>query len=120
MKHGGPVNAHKQEAMSPCPKPRVRGYEKGGGVTLSRSETTTIPDHEGPRKDSDYYDYLSSAERAGSAVAGAVGGIGAGLGKRVLPEKKPKRKTDKERLLEKMRKTAKRAAASRVRKKAKE
>jgi len=94
-------------------KPRVRGYEKGGGVTLSRSETTIIPDYEGPRKDSDYYDYLSSAEKAGSAVAGAVGGIGAGLGKRVLPEKKPKRKTDKERLSEKMRKMAKRAAASR-------
>ncbi len=27
MKDGGPVNAHKQEAMSPCPKPRVRGYK---------------------------------------------------------------------------------------------
>lgn len=27
MKNGGPVNAHKQEAMSPCPKPRVRGYK---------------------------------------------------------------------------------------------
>lgn len=26
MKGGGPINAHKQEAMSPCPKPRVRGY----------------------------------------------------------------------------------------------
>tara|TARA_R100000742_G_C4249776_1_gene68220 strand:+ start:342 stop:623 length:282 start_codon:yes stop_codon:yes gene_type:complete len=84
-------------------KPRVRGYEKGGGVTLSGSETTIIPDHEGPRKDSDYYDYLSPAEKAGSAgsaIAGAVGGIGAGLGK-------PKRKTNKERLLEKMIKKAK-------------
>ena len=29
MKKGGPVNAHKQEAMSPCPKPRVRGYKYG-------------------------------------------------------------------------------------------
>jgi len=95
---GGGVNAHKEEAMKSPPKPRVRGYARGGSVKLSNAETTIIPDYEGPRTAGDYYDYLSSEEKAG---------IGSAIGKRVLPSKKLKKQTDQERLLKKMRKKGK-------------
>ena len=95
---GGGVNAHKEEAMKSPPKPRVRGYAKGGGVKLSNAETTIIPDYEGPRTAGDYYDYLSSEEKAG---------IGSAIGKPVLPSKKLKKQTDVERFLKKMRKKGK-------------
>ena len=95
---GGAVNAHKEEAMKSPPKPRVRGYAKGGGVTLTKSETSIIPDYEGPRKSGDYYDYLSAEEKAGI-------GSGLGKGKSVLPSKKSKKQTDKERLREKIKNT---------------
>ena len=77
---GGGVNAHKEEAMKSPPKPRVRGY------------------YEGPRTAGDYYDYLSSEEKAG---------IGSAIGKPVLPSKKLKKQTDVERFLKKMRKKGK-------------
>jgi hypothetical protein len=95
---GGAVNAHKEQAMTPPPKARVRAYGKGGGVNLTKSETTIISDLEGARKAGDYYDYLSPEEKAG---------IGSAIGKPVLPSKKPKQKTDKERLLEKVRRKGK-------------
>lgn len=93
---GGSVNAHKEEAMKSPPKPRVRGYSKGGSVKLSNAETTIIPDYEGPRTAGDYYDYLSSEEKAG---------IGSAIGKPVLPSKKPKQKSPKDRLKEKIKNT---------------
>lgn len=94
---GGAVNAHKEEAMKPPPKPRVRGYARGGGVTLTKSETSIIPDYEGPRTSGDYYDYLSPDEKSGM---GSGLGSGLGKGKPVLPPKRIKGKTDKDRLRE--------------------
>ena len=95
---GGAVNAHKEQAMTPPPTARVRSYSKGGGVTLSKSETSIIPDYEGPRTSGDYYDYLSPEEKAGI-------GSGLGKGKSILPPKKSKKQTDKERLKEKIKNT---------------
>ena len=69
MKDGGPVNAHKQEAMSPCPKPRVRGYSTGGSVYTGRAggqslgglrvnqslgNEKIVPGYEGPREEGDF------------------------------------------------------------------
>ena len=66
---GGAVNAHKEAAMQPPPKPRVRAYSTGGSVYTGRAggeslgdlrvnqslgNEKIVPGYEGPREEGDF------------------------------------------------------------------